>query len=269
MYQCTLIVPCYNESRRLRSADFLRFAERNGWCRLLFVDDGSSDDTAGVIEVLCGSRPEQVRALHLPHNAGKAEAVRQGVLTAIADQTPCVGYWDADLATPLDAAASMHELLANHPELHVVLGSRVKLLGRRIKRRTVRHYSGRVFATAASMVLGLGVYDTQCGAKLWRMSPAVASLFEKPFSSRWIFDVELLLRWRRWCEEQRIQVEQTIYEWPLDEWRDVPGSKLRWSDMIAAAADLTRLFVRDRLARKNARSPANATQTARATITSA
>ena len=130
--------------------------------------------------------------LHLARNSGKGEAVRQGLLSALASDTELVGYWDADLSTPLDELPRFMKLLEERPTLHMVLGARVALLGRIIERYHIRHFTGRVFATAASIVLGLPVYDTQCGAKLFRASSELSAVLSSPFSNPWSFDVELL-----------------------------------------------------------------------------
>lgn len=118
---------------------------------------------------------------HLRRNVGKAEAVRRGVLLAFDANPDYIGYGDADLATPLEAIPAFCELLDARHDLEIVFGARVWLLGRSLERSALRHYLGRIFATAASMVLGLGAYDTQCGAKLFRASPRSDRCFKSPF----------------------------------------------------------------------------------------
>ncbi len=139
-----------------------------------------------------------------------------------------MGYWDADLATPLAAIRTFCSILDFRPDIDMVFGARVCLHGRAVTRKPIRHYLGRAFATAASLALGVHFYDTQCGAKLFRATPEVKAFFEKPFRSRWIFDVEIVARAiaaRRGTG--RPAIEQAIYEFPLHEWNDVAGSKLR------------------------------------------
>ena len=144
---------------------FKQFAGANPHVRFLFVNDGSTDRTLEVLDDLCRWDPDCFAICNLATNVGKAEAVRQGLLKAHAAQPDYVGYWDADLATPLDAVLSFSALLDSRPDIEMVFGARVSLLGRSVERRFLRHYLGRIFATASSLALGIGFYDTQCGAK--------------------------------------------------------------------------------------------------------
>jgi hypothetical protein len=122
------------------------------------------------------------------------------------------------------------------------LGSRVALLGSRIERRWYRHYLGRVFATAASLILRLPVYDTQCGAKLFRNTEALRAALGRPFFTRWAFDVELLNRMLRESDAP-LGVDDLI-EIPLREWRDKAGSRMGVPQMLRGGLELLTLAAR-------------------------
>ncbi len=235
----TVVVPCFNEAERFDPEAFRTFDAVS--VEFLFIDDGSTDGTAALLEHLAGIDPTRFRVLTLDHNVGKAEAVRQGILSAFEDGPDYVGFLDADLSTGLDEIRAMVALLDERPSILGVIGSRVRLLGRRIDRKLSRHHAGRVFATLASMVLRLPVYDTQCGAKFFRATPAVASVFEEPFLSRWVFDVELLARFVQLGVAAGLDPTEILVEHPLTEWRDVPGSKLRFTHGFRALFDLARI----------------------------
>jgi glycosyltransferase involved in cell wall biosynthesis len=239
MSACTLVIPCFNETSRLDLRAFVEHAARHDH-RFLFVNDGSSDGTGELLEDFCASWPEMLSVLQLPRNVGKADAVRQGVLAAMdSSDARFVGYWDADLATPLAAIDQMERYLREHATVELLLGARVQLLGRNIIRRPLRHYLGRLFATAASCVLRLPVYDTQCGAKLFRASAAMRRAFAEPFLTRWLFDVELLARL---IVQNDAAIAERIHEFPLSSWQDVAGSKVKATDFGQAAWQLLRIY---------------------------
>lgn len=242
MARHVIVVPCYNEEKRLKTDAFLAYARAHNDIGLLFVDDGSTDGTKGVLEAMQAEAPDRIDVLILEQNGGKAEAVRRGVLHATQQDIESFGYWDADLSTGLDEIEPFLEILTSRAELMLVMGSRVKLLGRRIDRKAMRHYLGRVFATCASMVLDLPVYDTQCGAKLFRNTPATRGAFEEPFISSWIFDVELLARLGKvGRSDATYDTHRCVYEKPLLAWIDVAGSKIKLRDWVKAAGELVRI----------------------------
>jgi dolichyl-phosphate beta-glucosyltransferase len=237
-----LVVPAYDEERRLRPDALLEAAEADPEIRFLLVDDGSADGTLALLRSLQAARPDRFDVLALPRNGGKGEAVRRGVLEALDGGAAFLGYWDADLATPLSDATSFRDVLRGNPDVHAVLGSRVRLLGHPVDRGFARHVLGRTFATMASRLLRLPVYDTQCGAKLFRAGPHLRALFGEPFLSRWIFDVEILARWVREHRAGRAPPPlSAIREEPVSRWTDPRGSKVRAMDFVRAARDLRRI----------------------------
>lgn len=237
-----IIIPCYNESQRLQPARFQEAVTTHPDTHFFFVNDGSRDGTLGALRDMCQPYPGTMHIVNLPRNQGKAEAVRQGVLSAMHMEYNYVGYWDADLATPLDAIPEFIQALDQHPPCLMVMGSRVKLLGRDIQRQPVRHYLGRIFATCASAVLKLPVYDTQCGAKLFRNNDTMKQAFTEPFRVGWIFDVELIGRITL-LEEQKgnNDFESLLVEFPLEQWIDIPGSKIKPTDFAKSGVEMLKI----------------------------
>jgi glycosyltransferase involved in cell wall biosynthesis len=240
----TLVVPCFNEASRLDTDTFVSFAETTD-ASFVFVDDGSRDDTFAVLQRMADALPTSITALRLERNHGKAEAVRFGMATAQEGTTDFVGFWDADLATPLSELEALLEHFTGAGRLQMVVGSRILLMGRRIDRKPIRHYVGRVFATVVSLTLGLPIYDTQCGAKVFRNNEITRQLFVDPFVSRWIFDVELIARLMRAVNARDASaVASYLVEHPLMTWTDVPGGKLKLGDFAKSAVDLARIYNR-------------------------
>jgi len=241
-FRAALVVPCFNEGKRLDVAAFRSYLSERHGIRIIFADDGSSDNTVEVLQRVCQGYEDSTHILRGGKNRGKAEAVRMGLLYTLneSDQR-VVGFWDADLATPLDAVEELLEVLNARPEINMVFGSRVKLLGRTIERRPVRHYLGRIFATVVSITLGIAIYDTQCGAKLFRVQPDLRQVLAEPFLSKWVFDIEILARYISLCGNDAARVERMIYEFPLRKWTDVEGSKVRPKDFFVAFSDVVRI----------------------------
>jgi glycosyltransferase involved in cell wall biosynthesis len=239
----TMVVPTYNEAGRVDVEAMLGFLALDPSHRLLFVDDGSRDTTPELLEALRSRAPDRIAVHCFPANRGKAEAVRQGLLMAMDAGAPIAGFIDADLSAPFSEVAALLADLRARPEVWAVFGSRIKLLGRRVIRSELRHYIGRIFATAASVTLGLAVYDTQCGLKLFRDTPEVRAALKAPFVSRWIFDVELL---GRLSDAAGAAIGSRVREVPLERWEERGASRLRLRDFLRAPMELWRIRWRKR-----------------------
>jgi dolichyl-phosphate beta-glucosyltransferase len=235
-----VVIPCYNEADRLDEAPLLAFLDGCAEASLLFVDDGSTDATADRLAAIAAARPARIDLLSLRPNGGKAEAVRRGMQTALARGAGVVGYLDADLSTPPREIFRLRAAF-ERPWVEAVLGARVALLGTDIERSAVRHYLGRVFASVAAGILHARVYDTQCGAKLFRASAALQAALATPFLSRWAFDVELLGRLLTGGEGVSALPLTAVVEVPLTTWHDVKGSKLSPVAMARSLVDLGRI----------------------------
>ncbi|MFT4522425.1 MAG: dolichyl-phosphate beta-glucosyltransferase [Bacteroidia bacterium] len=213
-----IIIPCFNEENRLQLADFEQYATKY---YILFVNDGSSDGTQTLLDEAENKRMYQ---LHLPQNVGKAEAVRMGMLhlrtLPFFEDLKWFGFMDADLATPLSEVELFFRFNQNfrNNRADVILGSRVGLLGAKVERSFSRHILGRLFSTVSDTLFKIGCYDTQCGAKFFKIN-YLEQIASKEFISKWIFDIEILMRLK--------QENAVVIEYPVSTWCDVAGSKLK------------------------------------------
>ena len=242
--QATLIVvPCFNEAERLNDSAFIEYVDRTEGVSFLFVNDGSTDTTLDRLRDICALRPDRLHAISLTKNSGKAEAVRQGLLHASTMDTSLVGYWDADLATPLDAIEDFVRVASKYRDISVVFGSRRPMLGHRIERTFFRRSVSKVCSTLAYQALRLPISDTQCGAKLFRNSNDLRASLKDPFSAGWLFDVELFTR----LANRLSNTQHAFYEQPLSEWEEVAGSKVSAKAIVRAGFSMLRLIAENRL----------------------
>jgi SAM-dependent methyltransferase len=132
---------------------------------LLFVDDGSSDETAAVVERFLHEHPAVCARLIRQRPMGKGAAVRAGLAAAT---TELAGYCDVDLATPLAELGRIVDAAAKAPVLAV--GSR-DLATSRITRHesSARELLGKLYNRGVQLTLVPGIVDTQCGAKAARI----------------------------------------------------------------------------------------------------
>ena len=233
-----LIIPCFNEELRINEEKYLEFSELYTDHLLLFVNDGSTDNTESLVQNLILQRMN-VKLFSNKKNSGKGEAVRSGVMYALQNFTfRYIGFIDADLSTPLAESLLLEKEFENNPRLEIVMGSRVQMLGKMIKRNLWRHWFSRIIATLICKVLQEPVYDTQCGAKLFSRS-AAERLFQERFLSSWLFDVEILARHKNFAGEREFR--SSVKEVPVTNWTETQQSKLRYYYVFKILLDLLKI----------------------------
>jgi len=234
-----IVIPCYNEAGRMPAGKIISFLELYPFIQVCFVNDCSTDTTQSVIHSIQDLFPDRIHIENHTVNNGKAESVRTGILSSLSYyQFKYIGYFDADLSTPLEECFRLQNSLESRVTLEFSFGSRLAIIGSKIERKLYRHLSGRVIATVISNILGLKVYDTQCGAKLFTRELA-EKVFYDPFISTWLFDVEIFARIIHLFGREK--AEDVMIETPLMTWVDKGGSKIELSYAIRVFFDLYRI----------------------------
>jgi len=236
MKMIAIIVPCFNEEKRMDISEWQRIVNRFADCQWVFVNDGSSDRTSSLINKLTG---RNVYQLDLPTNHGKGNAIRAGLLHII-EPSPMtllaeldfsrIGYIDSDGAFDLLdielLLSTAEEKMESVPPCKVIIGSRVKLAGRHIERSKIRHYLGRLIATFVCQGWEKAPYDTQSGFKIFSLDSSFREAVKTPFKTSWFFDIELLLRLDT-LDSLR------IWEVPLMRWEEIGESSINSSKYLS------------------------------------
>jgi len=224
-----IIIPCYNEAKRLNVSAFVSFVTSNDKYHLCFVNDGSKDDTLAVLETIQEQAKMKVSIVDVKKNAGKAAAVRSGARYLFNRRdVDCIGFIDADLSTDFNDFEKLVNTLHKNEDLDLVYGSRGKGEGQ-IERNVFRNLFSKIIKMIVFLILGLPIEDTQCGAKVFRRN-IVPVAYESAFLTRWLFDVEIFIRLKK--HYGKVQTMDKIYEQPLERWIHVDDSKLGMKDAL-------------------------------------
>jgi glycosyltransferase involved in cell wall biosynthesis len=202
--QLSIVIPAYNESARIEAtlASVLECVETRHWdAEILVVDDGSTDNTAAIVQKWMARNPH----LHLvknPGNRGKGYSVRNGLLQAAGN---IVMFTDADLSAPIEEAELLIEAIDAGAD--VAIGSRwLDKQKQTVHQPLYRRFFGRCFNWVTRKVIGLPFRDTQCGFKAFRRDTA-QTIFRLQTIERWGFDPEILFIARK--------LKYTIVEVPV------------------------------------------------------
>jgi glycosyltransferase involved in cell wall biosynthesis len=223
MVDFLLVIPAYRE--HLRLPPYLQelvkaLSQERFSTKILIVDDGSPRGEQEQLNesVLrgCFGNCEVSDPIFLARNEGKGEAILAGWKSGA--MARWVAFVDADGAIPAGEVvrifAEAYELPDN--KLACLFATRIKMLGKRIERRFIRHLIGRIFATIVGNFIASDVYDSQCGFKL---VPAeyFRQIADKLQGRGFCFDIELLLALRG--------INAKLIEVPID-WENKQGSKV-------------------------------------------
>jgi glycosyltransferase involved in cell wall biosynthesis len=206
----SIVIPAYNESARIGATldRVLNCVREQRWdAEILVVDDGSTDDTAAVVQHWMGTSP----GLHLvrnPGNRGKGYSVRNGLLQSAGD---VVMFTDADLSAPMEEAERLFNAIDTGAD--VAIGSRWMDRRRQtVKQPLYRQFFGRCFNGVTRLVMGLPFDDTQCGFKAFRRDTAQI-VFRLQTIERWGFDPEILFIARK----LKFRIVEVPVTWGHDE----------------------------------------------------
>ncbi|MCB4807988.1 response regulator [Tamlana sp. 62-3] len=233
-----VVIPCYNEEERLLSDEFLNYIDKYSGYHLCFVNDGSKDNTLGVLKNLQEGREDFISVYDCEKNGGKAEAVRLGMLyMAKKEDLDFIGFLDADLSTDLEDFDDLVKTIETS-NFKIVSGSRISRMGADITKESARKIISLTINYIIRKILKMDFKDTQCGAKIFRKD-VIKIAFNEKFVTQWIFDVEIFKRISHHFGLEKAR--SLLCEQPLKRWIHADGSKLSMKDSIKIIMQLAQI----------------------------
>jgi glycosyltransferase involved in cell wall biosynthesis len=234
MKKIAIVIPCYNEEERLKKSSILELIENELDVHVFLCDDGSSDKTLEIITELSANYPK-INVIHFEENEGKAHTIYKSFQKVIQTEAYThFGFLDADFSTESDEFLEMYRKLLSSDKKYI-FASRILTLNTEIKRKTYRHIIGRIIITFINLFFHLGIYDTQCGAKIFSRE-ILNEFINERFKTNWLFDIEIFIRL------SKKNLLNTGIEHPLKKWRDVNGSKIKKIDFLFILKDIFKLI---------------------------
>lgn len=236
----SVVIPAYNEAKNIGSGSLDQVDEylkkQDYPYEVLIVDDGSTDNTAEVVEKEIKDKKnfKLVRNLH----GGKALTVISGMLKTSGE---IAVFTDMDQATPIDQIEKFFPKFASGSD--IVIGSRSGRKGAPL----IRKVAALVFSVLRGISLGLPFKDTQCGFKAFNQNsiravfPQMLKIWEAKKSSGAAvnagFDIELLYL----SKKDGFKISEVPVEW-----RHVGTERVQMvSDAIEAIKDMVRIRLND------------------------
>lgn len=232
-----LIVPVYNEYKRLLVEAYCAFIASDQHVHIIFVDDASVDDSGKLLYQIKQFCPSRVEIVHHSIRSGKAEAIRTGMLKGMrSGDYQYFGFIDADLAVPLTDISLFTERL-KEDRGRMAIGIRTDANKGTINRTALREIMGNLFRAYLHNVLHFLIVDSQCGAKVFS-ADIVSVLYENPFKTRWLSDVEIIMRYRHHLRLKNEGIEKYIIQIPVSKFEDKPDSKVNFIELLRTLKEL-------------------------------
>ena len=217
----SVVVPAYNEEKRFLDGfkHYLSYLKKQKYpWELIFVDDGSRDQTLSLIKKSAKDYP-QVKVVHYGTNRGKGYAIIQGVKAAKGNY---ILFTDIDHSVPIDTIDSFYRYFDYGAD--VVIGSRrVKGAKILVHQKPLREFLGRGFTLLVRLGVDFKIRDATCGFKAFKKESA-KRIFTKLTVFDWAFDAEIIFI----CKKLGYKIAQA----PIS-WSDVRGTKVNLKRDIA------------------------------------